>query len=308
MTRMPSVVRVVDRELHAVDGVQRGGRALVVGDLDRDQARVRGHADVAARAVPAAAVGAVAGDDARRRASRGRSRPSALRAFGLTTAEATTRDRRLVLRDLEVGQVAVDAGVDHGDADVPAGGAVAVVPHLRRADRAGEVVDDVLVAGARGDGSGDLDGDDAQRTAQAVRGGRRHAGAEAVDQVQVVGDHPAGGADQGDAAGRAHGRARSARARRKCRRSRSAGRTWTRPGCAAAARRRAAPPRAAPPRSTPSASYGSPCRTAPTASLPWSKTSSWCRLLYPAEESTSCQLDALCALWTVSTAGLDGCT
>ena len=56
---------MVDHELQAVDDVEDGRVALVVGGLDRDQVGVRGDADVpAVERVAVRARGAVAGDQA----------------------------------------------------------------------------------------------------------------------------------------------------------------------------------------------------------------------------------------------------
>ena len=130
MTRMSYWALVVDGELDAVDHVEDGGVAVVVGDLHRDEVRPRSDAHVLAEDLLAVRVQqAVAGDQARH-----------VRAVAVVVVRvlgARVRDgggdhaRAVPAGRLEVRQLAGDARVDHRDAHAAAGRAVPGLVRLR---------------------------------------------------------------------------------------------------------------------------------------------------------------------------------
>ena len=85
------LVPVVHHELEAVDDVEDGGVAAVVGDLDRDDVRLGRDAHVARRQRVAAVADAVAGDQACHVRAVAHVVVGVV-AHGLVTAEAITRD------------------------------------------------------------------------------------------------------------------------------------------------------------------------------------------------------------------------
>ena len=177
------LVLVVDDELDAVDDVQDGRVADLVGRLDGDDVGVRRDADVVAvERVHRRAVEAVAGDDARH------VRAVAEAVAGLVGArrrDDVGDDARAPVRALEVDQVAGDAGVDHGDAD--AGARVAEAPRLVGADRLRVArVEPARVHALALDLAVERDGDDVRLGVQrdGVLGGQRHG--EAVDQLDPL--------------------------------------------------------------------------------------------------------------------------
>ena len=193
---------MVDDELQRRDDVEHGRGAGVVGGLERDQAGLGGDADVgAARRVAGVAVEGVARDDA------GDVRAVADVVAGAGRARVgdhVGRDARAAVGALEVRDVAVDAGVDDGDADALAGDAGG--PQLVGADGLRVVRRQRAAVDARAAHAGvERDVEDVPAAPQRPRlaGGEldREAvdGREPVRHAAVVGAHERAGLALGDA-------------------------------------------------------------------------------------------------------------